>query len=152
MGRRGGERGAEDARLDGGASGLGRGVCVLCITKALALNMRGGEERQTHLLGPPWRRPWPASSSPGIPSGGNDSPRPPRQALEDSQVNLGHLRPGLYHEWGGERKPRLATSRRAMDFPHLGEDSGVPWMLGGAEAFSVVGGASKRALCFSRTR
>ena len=103
MGRRCGERWGEDARLDVGASGLGWGVmCVLCFTMALALNLRGGEGRQTHLLGPPWRRPLPASSSPGIPSRGNDSPRPPRQALEDSQVNSGHLRQGLYHEWGGE--------------------------------------------------
>lgn len=41
--------------------------------------------------------------------------------------------------WGGERKHRLPTYRTDTDFPHLGEDSGVPWKLGGSEAFSVVG-------------
>lgn len=154
MGRHGGERGAEDARLDVGASGLGWGVmCVLCITMALALNLLGGEGRQTHLLGPPWRRPLPASSSPGIPSLGNDSPRPPRQALEDSQVNSGHLRQGLYHERGGEGRESTASrypggTRTSLTW---GRTLGSPgcWE---AQRHSQLRGTSERALCFSRAR
>lgn len=66
--------------------------------------------------------------------------------MGDSQVNLGSLRQGLYHEWGGEGEKAQTpqhTGQTRTSSP--GRRLCVSWKLGGSEAFSAAGEASERA-------